>query len=396
MLPGPFNTSTIAKQWQHKRTTGTMNFRCSISLLLFLVFFARQSTAQEMSVIRYDERNGLTADVIYGIAQDKYGFLWLGTENGVFRFDGATFKKFSVEDGLTDNVTLGVHTSRNDHIFFEPFSGNPCYYRNGRFLNSESDTALRSLRMKGVNQYHYLEQENRLLFLQAGQNQYWHVGFNAGKLYTQHVQLPGPNRLITATPLKHHFLILSYYNDSLLCHFVEQDKPVHTTAFAKVTDKSTRAVALYHKGILYIGIGNTLYNCLWQPGKPIQVLRTTTYPRILKNFFPGSKGLYITFYQAGVYFLAEGSTPETLLPEAVVNHVFEDKDGNTWMGTDGKGLYMLKRKQVLNRSVESNTTTERAVILLNDKNGSVFCGYDNMTVTRFQNGQAKQFIVSES
>ncbi|MBL7727702.1 MAG: histidine kinase, partial [Dinghuibacter sp.] len=145
-----------------------------------------------------------------------------------------------------------------------------------------------------------------------------------------------------------------------------------------------------------IGIGNTLYNCLWQPGKPIQVLRTTTYPRILKNFFPGSKGLYITFYQAGVYFFEEGNTPETLLPEAVVNHVFEDKDGNTWMGTDGKGLFMLKRKQVLNRSVEPNTTTERAVILLNDKNGSVFCGYDNMTVTRFQNGQAKQFIVSES
>jgi PAS domain S-box-containing protein len=54
--------------------------------------------------------DGLANLVVISIVQDADGFLWLGTEDGVYRFDGERFSHFSVENGLSSSLThvLGV------------------------------------------------------------------------------------------------------------------------------------------------------------------------------------------------------------------------------------------------------------------------------------------------
>ncbi|HEU4731269.1 MAG TPA: ATP-binding protein [Kofleriaceae bacterium] len=47
--------------------------------------------------------DGLRNLVILSLAQDDDGFLWIGTEDGVYRFDGEWFTHFSVEDGLSSS-----------------------------------------------------------------------------------------------------------------------------------------------------------------------------------------------------------------------------------------------------------------------------------------------------
>src|SRR4051812_37326597 len=49
--------------------------------------------------------DGLKNLVIFSIAQDADGLLWVGTDDGVYRFDGVRFTRFSVEQGLTSNLT---------------------------------------------------------------------------------------------------------------------------------------------------------------------------------------------------------------------------------------------------------------------------------------------------
>jgi PAS domain S-box-containing protein len=53
---------------------------------------------------------GLHNQAIQSIAQDRDGFLWIATDNGVDRFDGAAFTHFSTKDGLLSGefTVLGV------------------------------------------------------------------------------------------------------------------------------------------------------------------------------------------------------------------------------------------------------------------------------------------------
>ncbi len=63
--------------------------------------------AQEYT-FRRDIR-GLKNLAVRCLLQDRHGFLWIGTENGLFRYDGVRFTAFSHEDGLPDDFIVYLH-----------------------------------------------------------------------------------------------------------------------------------------------------------------------------------------------------------------------------------------------------------------------------------------------
>jgi len=56
--------------------------------------------------------DGLSQGTIYSICQDKFGFLWFATENGLNRYDGYTFKvykhNFRNEFSISSNKVLSL------------------------------------------------------------------------------------------------------------------------------------------------------------------------------------------------------------------------------------------------------------------------------------------------
>lgn len=71
----------------------------SILLLLFLepagLLYAQY---EEKNFTRYTVRDGLSDNSIQTIEQDDQGYIWIGTEGGLNRFDGSNFKKFYTAD----------------------------------------------------------------------------------------------------------------------------------------------------------------------------------------------------------------------------------------------------------------------------------------------------------
>jgi len=94
-----------------------------------LLGLAASCAAQRYSFREY--RSGLGDLNITGIAQDRTGYLWAGTENGLYRYDGVQFLRFGANTGMTGRTvqnlfvgpdgTLWVGTS--DGIFFERKDG---------------------------------------------------------------------------------------------------------------------------------------------------------------------------------------------------------------------------------------------------------------------------------
>lgn len=56
----------------------------------------------------YQVSNGLSSNTITTILQDKKGFMWFGTRNGLNRFDGSVFKTYQTK--LTDSTSIGSNS----------------------------------------------------------------------------------------------------------------------------------------------------------------------------------------------------------------------------------------------------------------------------------------------
>ena len=64
--------------------------------------------AQRYSFQEYTE--GLGNLNVISVAQDRTGFLWVGTENGLYRYDGHQFRRYDAGDGMTASAI----ENRND------------------------------------------------------------------------------------------------------------------------------------------------------------------------------------------------------------------------------------------------------------------------------------------
>ena len=63
-------------------------------LLILTVLFLQESVAQEIYRQNITTSEGLPSNTVYDLIQDKNGFIWLATNEGVTRYDGLNFKEF--------------------------------------------------------------------------------------------------------------------------------------------------------------------------------------------------------------------------------------------------------------------------------------------------------------
>lgn len=81
------------------RAAACVGLRAAIILIAAHVFGAAL-LAQKLALPHYDVSDGLVSSNIHSIYQDRRGFLWFGTNDGLSRFDGYRFVNYGRRDGL--------------------------------------------------------------------------------------------------------------------------------------------------------------------------------------------------------------------------------------------------------------------------------------------------------
>ena len=65
----------------------------------------------------FTTKDGLSGNMVFAVARDSKGVLWLGTDKGVTRYDGKTWRRFGRADGLLDNTVYAVAVAPNGDIW---------------------------------------------------------------------------------------------------------------------------------------------------------------------------------------------------------------------------------------------------------------------------------------
>ncbi len=95
----------------------------------------------------YNSSIGLPQNYIYSIEQDRNGFIWIATAEGVSRYDGVSFVNFSDKDSLADNFTRSIYISQTDgRVILGHNNGSFSIYKNNRFTKLIVDDALSPIR----------------------------------------------------------------------------------------------------------------------------------------------------------------------------------------------------------------------------------------------------------
>ncbi|MEW5977549.1 MAG: two-component regulator propeller domain-containing protein [Acidobacteriota bacterium] len=89
---------------------------CSLALLSASAF------AQRYSFKSYSNEEGLENMSVQCVLQDRKGFLWIATQNGVFRYDGKRFKMFTVRDGLPSDFVTSLYEAPDGTLWAGTFS----------------------------------------------------------------------------------------------------------------------------------------------------------------------------------------------------------------------------------------------------------------------------------
>ncbi len=86
-------------------------------LLFLLLVFRSLGQAQPYYFRHYQVENGLSNNSVFCSSQDKYGFMWFGTKDGLNRFDGYRFKTFNInsedESSLTRDLIFSLFADKN-------------------------------------------------------------------------------------------------------------------------------------------------------------------------------------------------------------------------------------------------------------------------------------------
>jgi len=80
----------------------------SLFLLLFLFFILRSFASIEIRSKQITTSNGLANNSVRYIFQDSKGFIWMGTLNGLCRYDGNSFLTFKPQFG--NSFSIGSRT----------------------------------------------------------------------------------------------------------------------------------------------------------------------------------------------------------------------------------------------------------------------------------------------
>ena len=127
-------------------------------------FVLGQNTSLELPLVQYDISNGLSTNVAISIHEGQKGFMWVGTYDGLNRFDGKKFKTFRKGVSLPDDPNNRIYTIDED-------SNGNLWIRNEiglRIFDPKTNTLVDDLNYDVFGSFRFMSQMEDAIFVLKG------------------------------------------------------------------------------------------------------------------------------------------------------------------------------------------------------------------------------------
>jgi len=329
-------------------------------ILFSIILLSSIGYAQSYKFTNYNVSDGLCDKFAYTINQDPKGFLWIGTDQGLCRFDGTDFEQDFLGDSIPTSIALSSLLDSRGRLWFGYENGLISVLENGRFhLITPGDdlrTSVQAIREDADGNILVLSQQSGIMVI----NPQLEITYSgnptepsdpfAGK-FLNDFQITDDGDLLVGT---NDGLSIFRYDEDLETYIetgnIANLQYLLVNEIEPSVNDDEYWVGTEDEGLFRIvGIG---YNPEDYTVEKIGVDKGLEYSRITSIVFDGLRRVWITDYSIGLYrFDLDESgnlgssvlfNVETGIPNAYINEVFIDEEGNQWFSSQGNGIAVLR------------------------------------------------------
>jgi ligand-binding sensor domain-containing protein/serine phosphatase RsbU (regulator of sigma subunit) len=325
-------------------------------IFLFIIIFLGNSnglTGQKYEFRQFGIEEGICYSFIYTVNQDKNGYLWLGTGEGLCKFDGFNFTSDFTTDSLPPAFVKKTFRDQQGNLWFGHNDGSITKYDGARF------TIINTLG-KITSTINDIVQDSTGNILFATQNQ--GIIIVKKDLKVKFIVEPFRRKLLSSLCFTTQGKLLIGTNDGL--HLYEFDAVNDTawpvTKISQIPSTAINSIIKRKNSDLYL-IGTQdegLYGLnTGIGGNPEEVFKLETsaslkYTSILSLMEDSRDHIWLSTQGEGVYKMILSGDSRTItelinfnqnngLGSINIRDVYEDNEGNIWVGTYGDGLAAL-------------------------------------------------------
>jgi ligand-binding sensor domain-containing protein/serine phosphatase RsbU (regulator of sigma subunit) len=353
-------------------------------LVALLAFFLTGITfAQEYRIRNFGVREGISHPFTYTLNQDTHGYIWIGTGEGLCRFNGTDFNVDIQQDSLAREV---AGTSFKDHtgaLWFGYQSGNIARYTGSRF-----ETINTGIEIKGsITGFAELDKNNLL----AGTLNQGVIVIN--RATGQAVKLAGTQSMMcTSLAVWDNILLLGTTDGLSLLTLDKKGNKAENLAdvkeleFVKIQDiqqsRDSKAfwIATEDQGIFILTMNGDRYT-INKVGLSQGIGNENS-----QSVFEDSEGqLWVSTQRNGVFRLSHPDgkgdfasvshfTRDNGLAGNSIKKVFEDLEGNIFIATYGDGITQLTGQSFSFLSYDNSGLDNNIQSVVSTPDGTIYMG----------------------
>lgn len=358
-----------------------------LTLCLFCGVCTHHIQAQDPVYWQITDEEGLPSMTVYQIIQDTIGYIWMGTSNGLVKFDGKQFETYKHPD-QTDNEIVTIRKDKFGRIWYSDLSNQLFYIENDSTYYFWANDLMAPYQ---ITAYTLFEDEIILLISKASNTDTTFIHKIPIDQKIQQGPL-SPNKFIPAPSTNYPIFvdnkdqIIYNYGPGLSTIGVLKNKKNQPAkaVFSKYLKESydtfnEKTLKFFNLENYYITFLN---NNLLISGPDIHKSLRFSFPQKIITIYIYNDEFWL-LTNAGFYTISKDNLTLNKKPffeDLSFNTMMEDMEGNIWMGTSANGLIIIPSVHVKNIQLIKNNLPTYS-LHYNPESGQIFAGHDKGQVS---------------